>query len=184
MIVALAIELLIGISDATAGPTPEEYVAYVAGGAKIVPAGQLTIDGQRNLCGQRPTVLDENLDDYAAAYPGFIILNPKLIAKVSTPVKLWIYSHSCGYQFRGPDPRIADCFAIERGRRQGWLTLSGLDEVCAFISPARGDNVHLPGPERCKLMRKCFDDAGLASPSIAPRDAKGPSEAEPLRHRQ
>ena len=25
-----------------------------------------------------PTVLDSNLDDYGAAYPGFLILNPKL----------------------------------------------------------------------------------------------------------
>ena len=54
------------------------------------------------MCGQRPTVLDNNLDDYGAAYPGFLILNPKLLNRVSTPVKMWIYAHECGHQFRGP----------------------------------------------------------------------------------
>src|SRR5215472_9884390 len=56
----------------------------VGGDAKIVAAGQLKLDGQRLLCGQRPTVLDNNLDDYGAAYPGFLILNPKLLNRVST----------------------------------------------------------------------------------------------------
>src|SRR5262249_36931388 len=102
-------------------PTPEEYVAKVGGDAQIVPAGMLAIDGQKVLCGTRPTVLDNKLDDYAAAYPGFIILNPKLLARIkSLPVKLWIYAQGCGYQFRGPDPNTADCFAVQRGRRQGW----------------------------------------------------------------
>jgi hypothetical protein len=139
-------------------PTPEEYIARVGGNAKLVAAGELKIDGQRVLCGRRPAVLDPGLDDYAAAYPGFIILNPTLIAKVSTPVKQWIYAHSCGYQFRGPDPKIADCFAVQRGRRQGWLTPEGLEEVCKFISPAAGSKVHPEGPKRCELMRECFKD--------------------------
>ena len=139
-------------------PTPEQYIAHVGGGAELVAAGELKIDGQKLLCGQRPTVLDPALDDYAAAYPGFIILNPTLIAKVSMPVKQWIYAQSCGYQFRGPDPKIADCFAAQRGRRQGWLTVDGLEEVCRFIAPARGDKDHLSGPKRCELMRECFKD--------------------------
>ena len=61
-----------------AGPTPEEYVGHVGGDAQIVAAGALKLDGQKLLCGQRPTVLDNNLDDYGAAYPGFLILNPKI----------------------------------------------------------------------------------------------------------
>src|SRR5437588_4662609 len=88
---------------AQAGPTPEEYVSKVGGDARIVPVVQLQIDGNKLVCGQRPTVLDNKLDDYGAAYPGFLILNPNLLAKISTPVKLWIYSHECGHQFRGPD---------------------------------------------------------------------------------
>ena len=87
---------------------------------------------------QRPTVEDSQLDDYGAAYPGFLIMNPRLLDKVSTPVKMWIYAHECGHQFRGPDEETADCFAVQRGRRQGWLKPEGLEEVCKFISPGQG----------------------------------------------
>jgi hypothetical protein len=126
-----------------------------------VPVGQLQIDGNKLVCGQRPTVLDNSLDDYGAAYPGFLILNPKLLAKISTPVKLWIYSHECGHQFRGPDEETADCFAVQRGRRQKWLTPEGLEEICRFISPAKGDHLHIRGPERCEAMRQCYADPSV-----------------------
>jgi len=58
-------------------PTPEEYVARVGGDATIVPSGELTLDGRKVICGSRPTVLDSRLDEYSAAYPGFLILNPR-----------------------------------------------------------------------------------------------------------
>ena len=92
-------------------------------------------------------MLDNKLDDYGAAYPGFLILNPKLLARVSMPVKLWIHAHECGHQYRGPDEETADCFAVQRGRRQGWLTPDGLEEVCKFISPAKGDSMHFSGSQ-------------------------------------
>jgi len=150
-----------GGAGALAGPTPEEYVAHVGGDAKIVGPGDLRLDGRKLFCGQRPTVLDNNLDDYGAAYPGFLILNPRLLGKVSTPVKMWIYAHECGHQFRGPDEETADCFAVQRGRRQGWLTPEGLEEVCRFIAPAKGDSMHFSGSHRCEIMRKCYVDPGI-----------------------
>ncbi|MFM9849161.1 MAG: hypothetical protein ACKVP3_18615 [Hyphomicrobiaceae bacterium] len=152
---------LLVAGSAVAGPTPEEYIAHVGGEAKIVTAGELKLDGRKMTCGQRPTVLDGQLDDYGAAYPGFLILNPKLIAKVSTTVKLWIFAHECGHQFRGPDEETADCFAVQRGRRQGWLTADGVEEVCKFISPAKGDSMHFSGSHRCESMRKCFADPSI-----------------------
>ena len=146
---------------ATAGPTPEEYVAHVGNDAKIVPPGELRLDGRKMTCGHRPTVMDNQLDDYGAAYPGFLILNPRLIAKVPTVVKQWIFAHECGHQFRGPDEETADCFAVQRGRRQGWLTVDGLDEICKFISPAKGDSMHFSGSHRCEAMRKCYSDPSI-----------------------
>jgi hypothetical protein len=142
-------------------PTAEEYAAHVGGEAKIVAAGELKLDGAKMVCGQRPTVLDGQLDDYGAAYPGFLIINPKLITKVATPVKLWIYAHECGHQFRGPDEETADCFAVQRGRRQGWLSPEGLEEVCRFIAPAKKDSMHLSGSHRCESMRRCYADPSI-----------------------
>jgi hypothetical protein len=137
------------------GPPIEEYVQG-AKNAKIVPAGQLRLDGHKATCGTRSTVLDPNLDDYGAAYPGYLILNPKLLATVPTVVKLWIHAHECGHQFRGPDEEKADCFAVQRGRRQKWLTVDGLEQICSFIKPARGDAMHFSGSHRCELMRRCY----------------------------
>jgi len=145
------------LAGADGPPTAEQYAAQV-GGAEVVPGGALTLDGRMMYCGTRPTVLDNRLDDYGAAYPGFLILNPRLLEKVSTPVKLWIYSHECGHQFRGPDEETADCFAVQRGRRQGWLTPAGLEEGCKFISPAKGDSMHFSGSHRCEYMRQCYAD--------------------------
>ncbi|MEQ8824539.1 MAG: hypothetical protein RIC14_09205 [Filomicrobium sp.] len=150
--------LMAGTALAEGPPTPEEYVAYVGGDARIVPPGSLKFDGSTQQCGRRPTVLDPNLDDYGAAYPGFLIMNPRLLSRVSTPVKMWIYAHECGHQFRGPDEETADCFAVQRGRRYGWLTYEGLEEVCSFIAPAKGDMMHLKGSHRCEYMRKCYAD--------------------------
>ena len=142
-------------------PTPEEYASHVGGDAQVLPPGGLKLDGQSQVCGQRPVVVDSQLDDYGAAYPGFLILNPRLMAKVSTPVKLWIFAHECGHQFRGPDEETADCFAVQRGRRQGWLSSGGLEEVCNFIAPAKGDSMHFSGSHRCDYMRECFADPNI-----------------------
>jgi hypothetical protein len=149
----------IGAARAQAeSPTPQEYVDHVGGGAQIVPPGDLRLDGRKAQCGQRPTVLDNSLDDYGAAYPGFLILNPKLMNRVPTVVKLWIHAHECGHQFRGPDEETADCFAVQRGKRQGWLDEGGLDEVCRFIAPSKGSSMHFAGSHRCAAMKVCFAD--------------------------
>ncbi len=142
-------------------PTPDEYISHVGGDAQVLAPGEFVLDGARQQCGQRPTVIDNTLDDYGAAYPGFLIMNPRLLDRVSKPVKFWIYAHECGHQFRGPDEETADCFAVQRGRRQGWLTAEGLEEVCSFISPSKGDSMHFSGSYRCEYMRKCYADPGV-----------------------
>ncbi len=163
-ILAIAFAVIVPCLMAAASdevPTPQEYVDHVGGEAHIIDPGQLKLDGRKQVCGQRPTVIDPTLDDYGAAYPGFLILNPRLLDRVSTPVKLWIYAHECGHQFRGPDEETADCFAVQRGRRQGWLTEEGLEEVCQFISPAKGDSMHFSGSHRCEYMRRCYADPSI-----------------------
>jgi len=137
-------------------PTPQDYVERNGGGATIVPAGQLVLDGHRMSCGPWATIVDPNLDDYGKSYPQFVILNMPLFAKLPTAVKLWIYSHECGHLFGGPDENKADCFAVRRGRSAGWLNAQGMDEVCSFIGAARRDAMHVSGPDRCALTRECF----------------------------
>jgi len=155
---ALLCAVLVLPAASSSGPTVEEYLAVVGSEAKAIPYGQLRIDGKRVICGKRPTVIDPTLDDYGAAYPTFIILNPKKLEGLPTAVKLWIYSHECAHQFRGPDEVAADCFAVQRGRRQGWLKPEGLAKVCKFIMPARGSSTHFSGVQRCEKMQQCYGE--------------------------
>lgn len=154
--IAVLVLAAIPFAHAEGPPSPQEYVEHVGGDAKIIPYGKFILDGKRQICGNRPIVLDNNLDDYGAAYPGFLIMNPRLLSRVSKPVKFWIFAHECGHQFRGPDEVVADCFAVQRGRRYGWLSPAGVEEICNFIRPAKGDMMHLSGSRRCKEMRKCY----------------------------
>ena len=150
-------------------PTPQDYVARNGGGATIVAAGELVLDGHRMSCGSWATVLDPNLDDYAKSYPHIVILNMPYVTKVPTAVKLWIYSHECGHLFGGPDENKADCFAVRRGLAAGWLNPQGLEQVCSFISAGRPDAMHTSGPERCELMRQCYKQATVKSePNATP----------------
>ena len=158
---ATGAHIALSADSSTFGPPIEEYVQNAGAGASIVPPGQLKLDGWRVGCGNRSTVLDPGLDDFGAAYPNYLILNPKMMSKVPTQVKLWIHAHECGHQFRGPDEEKADCFAVQRGRRQKWLTVEGLDQICEFIKPSRGDSAHFGGQYRCESMRKCY-----ASPEV------------------
>ena len=140
----------------TSGPSLDEYVKGLGPDAKVIPQGQLKIDGKSVTCGKRPTVLNPDFDSWGGAFPGFMILNNKKITGLSTQVKLYIYSHECGHQFEGADETKADLFAIRRGVKWGWLDAQGMEDICVFISQLKGDSVHPPGPLRCETMRKYY----------------------------
>jgi hypothetical protein len=139
-----------------APPTPEEYMTRLGAGAQFVEAGKLQFGGVTFVCGRRPTVLAPKFDDYAAAFPGFLIVNPERFPKLTPVLQRWAYAHECGHQYVGRDEEAADCFAIFRGRAEGWLDAGGMEEICAFISRAPGSFTHPPGIRRCAVMRKCF----------------------------
>jgi hypothetical protein len=50
----------------------------------------------------------------------------------------------------------ADCVAVQRGRREGWLTPAGLDQVCEFMKSARADSVHFTGIACRALIKQCY----------------------------
>jgi hypothetical protein len=141
---------------AYAPATAAEYAAHIGEGARIVPAGQLAYDGRRFVCGRAPTVLNARLDDYGAAYIGFILINPDRFALLPPTLKLYAYAHECGHQHVGYDEGEADCYAVRRGQAEGWLDAAAMEEICAFIGRAKGDAVHGLGARRCAMMRRCF----------------------------
>jgi hypothetical protein len=161
-VAAFAVLMLVGaglarwLHFAYAHPTVADYVVHLGAEAKIVPAGELTFDGRSFQCGRFPTVFNAALDDYGAAYFGFVLLNPKRFEQLPLTLKRYAYAHECGHQYVGYDEGEADCYAIRRGRAEGWLDAKAMDEICGFISRSKGDAVHGLGVRRCEMMRRCF----------------------------
>jgi hypothetical protein len=137
-------------------PTPERYMMRLGADASFVPAGALTIGGQSFTCGRRPALLVHKFEDYAASLYGFLIVNPERFGKLPPILQRYAYTHECGHQFVGWDEEMADCYAIRRGREEGWLDARGMEEICAFIGKSKGDITHPAGVHRCQIMRRCF----------------------------
>ncbi len=151
---------LLGFSAWADTMTVERYMKEKAGpGSKVFLPGLAKVAGQRVFCGRRPVLIDNDFSDYGGAYPGFVILNRSKLKHLPKSVKLYIFAHECGHQFRGRDEAAADCYSVKRGRREGWLSKKGLEQVCKFMLPHVGDRMHPPGPQRCKMMRKCYKNA-------------------------
>jgi len=129
--------------------------------AKFMGAGGFVIDGNRLYCGRRPVIVDDKFDSWGGAFPGFLIWNNAMTEKLPTVVKLYIFSHECGHQFVGRDEKAADCFAMRRGRRYGWLNDAGMEQICGFIGHLRADDEHAGGSDRCAYMRQCYADHAL-----------------------
>jgi hypothetical protein len=139
-----------------ATPTTAEYLAKAGPNARFVAAGELSFDNQSFACGRFPTVLNAKLDDYGAAYFGFVLINPVRFETLPLILKRYAYAHECGHQYVGYDEGEADCHAIRRGKREGWLDATGMDAICDFISRSKGDAAHALGVRRCEMMRRCF----------------------------
>jgi len=133
---------------------------------KVLAPGKLTLAGRDMRCGRTPTLISHSFWDYGGAKKGMIILNPTKLEGLSGAVRLYVYAHECGHQKYGARETRADCYAVERGRRDGWLNSAGMNEICAFLEGYPGDWVHPPGPKRCQIMTKCY---GKAKPRRASR---------------
>jgi S1-C subfamily serine protease len=118
------------------------------------------------LCGQRPTVLDPTFGSESGAFDGFIVINPIKMRNLPAAVQQWLYARGCARQFRGPDAAVADCFATARGKRQGWMSAEGAEQVCHYIDKSSPS----PFPERCAIVRKCV---------LLPSEAAVPDNPQP-----
>lgn len=140
-----------------AGPTPQEYMARQSA-ASFVPAGALEFDGRPFSCGALPTVLNPRFEDYAAAFFGFLIVNPERFQTLPMTVKRFAHAHECGHQSVGYSEIAADCYAARLGKKEGWLDSKAMDEVCGFFISSKGSALHLPGPQRCEAIRRCHGE--------------------------
>jgi hypothetical protein len=158
-LIALSAGAVRGLQFSYAHPTPAEYMEHLGGKGRLVPAGELNYDGVAFNCARFPAIFDPTLKDFGAAYFGFILLGEERFKQLPLTLKRYAYAHECGHQYVGFNEDNADCYAIRRGRKDGWLDDAAMDQICNFISHSKGDAVHALGMHRCEAMRKCFADA-------------------------
>jgi hypothetical protein len=141
-----------------AGPEP---LALAIEKDRLVPEGRLVIEGRRLSCGRTKTLL-RHFEGFAVSST-VIMLNMQALNPLPRQVQWLIYYHECGHILLGPSETSADCYAVRRARREGWLNEQGLNDVCAVFNIAGHGPVH-PDPEaRCNQLRQCFAKKGVTA---------------------
>lgn len=121
------------------------------------------IAGRTMRCGQTPVVMDNEIPSEGLSVPGeALYLNPFLLKRLPSTVRLFIFKHECAHEVTGPDEMGADCIAAKSGAREGWLKVSDIDAVCrSFAGPAT--STHPSGKARCANIRRCYAGTQVAS---------------------
>jgi len=121
---------------------------------KLVAPGRLVVAGRRLSCGATATLI-RDFEGFAVSST-VIMLNMQALKDLPRPVQWLIYYHECGHILYGPSETAADCYAVRRARREGWLGKQTLEDICAVFNIAGHGPVH-PDPEaRCDQLRQCF----------------------------
>ncbi len=130
---------------------------------KLVKPGQLLIGGQAVKCGTTPALLNDHFPDFGAARRGLIILNFSKQRHLPRDARLLIYYHECAHQYVGGSELAADCWAVQKVRRDGLLDKKGLKNACSFIESLPANRSHPPGKMRCRQMVRCYNNTFLRS---------------------
>ncbi len=125
-----------------------------AAAQRLILPGALLLAGYRATCGPVDTMI-QPIDDIAAAYKGRIILHPRVLNLPRAQQLFW-YTHECAHQIFGPGEAAADCWAVEQGKIQGWLTRDDLAKLGSTMRDFPGDDTHTDGRARLVAMEKCY----------------------------
>jgi hypothetical protein len=150
---AARLGILLALCLVLVAANPKEDVAAFDQG-KLVAPGRLVIAGRRLSCGATATLV-RDFEGFAVSST-VIMLNMQAMKDLPRPVQWLIYYHECGHILYGPSETAADCYAVRRARREGWLNQQALDDICAVFNIAGHGPLH-PDPEaRCNQLRQCF----------------------------
>src|SRR5215467_12810229 len=138
---------------ASGGALPEGNANALDQG-KLVQPGRLVVAGRKLSCGATATLL-RDFEGFAVSST-VIMLNMQALKDLPRPVQWLIYYHECGHIIYGPSETSADCYAVRRARREGWLDEKALDEICAIFNIAGHGPVHPDPEQRCNDLRQCF----------------------------
>jgi hypothetical protein len=145
--------------------------------ASLQKDGSMEIAGRSLRCGKVRNALDPRLPNLGISIPStrLLVINPNLLRRHPESVRLFVFYHECGHHHVGASEFRADCWAVDRGVREGWLDKTGLVGVCRSFGNAPETPTHPSGARRCRNLDRCF---ATASAAVA-RERPQPASAQP-----
>ena len=119
-------------------------------------AGSVRLGGARLNCAGTRIVTNSAVSGMGYAKPGTIILNMRRLRRQPAAVQRIVFLHECAHQYVGADESAADCWAVKAAKRRGWLSRSGINQVCRAIRNTSGGLTHASGGARCVAMKACY----------------------------
>jgi hypothetical protein len=129
-------------------------VPHPAQAQRLILPGALLLAGYRATCGPVDTLI-QPINDIAAASRGRIYLHPRVLDLPRAQQLFW-YTHECAHQIFGTGEAAADCWAVQQGRIQGWLSHAELIQLTRSMRSFSSDATHQDGPTRGVAMARCF----------------------------
>jgi hypothetical protein len=142
----------------------------------------VTLAGRKMNCGKADIMIDRNLPSEGGAGETVLILNPNMLNQQPPTVRLFVFTHECGHIHVGDSELDADCYAVNRGVKEGWLNRKGLAEVCNSFEGAPETDTHPSAKRRCAHLDRCFAKAEADMTPIAPKPvpARVPAKLPPV----
>jgi hypothetical protein len=145
--------------------------ADLASGCAEAADDSFELAGRTVRCDNVRIRTDRSLPSEGAAAPGLLLLNPRMLSEQPATVRLFVFHHECGHHNVGDSELEADCWAVDRGVRDGWLDAKGLGAVCRSFEDAPETDSHPSGQRRCRNLDRCF------TRTVAALAAKKPASA-------
>lgn len=123
------------------------------------------------------------LNDVGRARPGMpptIEMNPAVLGQLPRTMQLFWYGHECAHHALGhtigglslASESAADCWAVQTGRRQGFLSRADIESFVPYLYGNPGSPWgHLPGPQRIAQLMSCYE-SGRSGGERRPRERR------------
>jgi hypothetical protein len=120
--------------------------------------GGVDIGGRTLRCSNARTKFDQRLPNLGISIPDsrLLVLNPALLRRQPETVRVFVFHHECGHHHVGGSELGADCWAVNRGVMDGWLSKAGLTQVCRSFGNAPRTATHPAAATRCANLDRCF----------------------------